>query len=153
MLFRSVLRVNEGKTGAFTVGARSSNAVTLDVQGEFARRDSATLVTLRSLQLGADSSRWLLAGSADIRTAGRGVAIDSLVLLDNRGGRVELSGAVPDTGRARFVFRADSVSLRDVGVIAQLHTPLSGWANVTAAGAGTSLAPVVNMDEIGRAHV
>lgn len=140
------LRLNEGKTGAFSIGARSGNNVTLELQGEFARVDTSMLVTLRSLQLAADKSRWLLAGPSDIRTAGRAVSIDSLVLLDNRGGRISLGGAMPDTGRARFLLRADSVALGDISMVAQLRSPLSGWANVAAAGAGTSLAPVINVD-------
>lgn len=140
------LRLNEGRTGAFSVGARSINDVSLAAQGEFARSDTATLVSLRSLALVADSGRWLLAGPADIHRLGRGVAIDSLVLMNGRGARISLNGAVPDSGRARFLFRGDSIPLRDIGVIAQVRAPLSGWANVTAAGAGTNLAPVMTAD-------
>lgn len=140
------LRMNEGRTGAFTVDARSVNRVTLGVRGEFARTDSVTRLSLRSLTLATDSSQWLLAGPAELRTAGRGITVDSVVVQNGRGGRIALEGAVPDSGRARFLLRADSVPLRDVGLVAQLRTTLGGWGHLTATGAGTTAAPVINAD-------
>jgi len=140
------MRINDGKTGAFSVGALSTNNATVSLQGEFAKADSSTLVNVRSGAITTDNGRWHLAGSTDINIVGSGVSIDSLVLLNGRGGRVALSGAVPDSGRARFFFRADSVPLHDVGALAQIRAPLSGWASISAAGAGTRLAPVFNAD-------
>jgi translocation and assembly module TamB len=142
------LRLNEGKTGAFSIGALSTNAATVVVHGEFARADSSMLVSLRSGTIMVDKSQWLLAGSSDITLAGNDVSIDSLVLLNGRGGRLALSGQVPETGRARFLFRADSVPLRDVGMLAQVKKPIAGWATITAAGAGTKLDPVFNADAV-----
>ncbi len=140
------VRVNEGRTGAFALGARETNGATIVTRGEFARADTNTLVSIRALSLATDSSRWLLSGGTDIQVTGRSFTVDSLVLLSESGGRVALSATVPDTGFARFSFAADSVPLRDIGVLAQVRRPMGGWANMTVAGAGTSLAPVINAD-------
>jgi translocation and assembly module TamB len=142
------MRLNEGKTGAFTLGALARNAATIALQGEFARADSTTLVSLRSGAIVVDKSQWHLAGASDVTLVGRNVSIDSLVLLNGRGGRVALSGDVPEEGRARFLFRADSLPLFDVGTLVQMSKPLSGWATITAAGAGTKFAPVFNADAV-----
>ncbi len=140
------LRVNEGRTGAFSVSARETNGANLATQGEFSRSDSSMLVSIRSLSLATDSSRWLMAGNSGVLLRGRDVTIDSLLLFNERGGRVALSAVVPDTGRARFHLRADSLPLRDIGMLAQIKAPLSGWANFTVTGAGSALAPVINAE-------
>jgi translocation and assembly module TamB len=140
------VRVNEGRNGAFAVGARETNGSSINTQGEFARVEGSTLFSVRSIALATDSSRWLLSGGSGIRITGRDVAIDSLVLLNERGGRMALSASVPVSGDAKFTFRADSVPLRDIGVFAQIDRPLAGWANVAVVGTGTNLAPVISAD-------
>src|SRR5213075_457425 len=60
-----MVRLNEGRTGAFSIGGRETNGANLAAQGEFARTDSSTLVSVRSLSLATDSSRWLMSGSSD----------------------------------------------------------------------------------------
>jgi translocation and assembly module TamB len=94
-----------------------------------------------------DSGRWALRTPASVRQAAGEVSIDSLVLANGRGGRLSLEARVPRTGegRARIFLRADSVPLFDVGRIAQLDRTLSGLGHLTIQGAGTSEAPVANM--------
>ena len=140
------LRVNEGRTGAFTVGIRETNGSNLATQGEFAKSDSTTFVSIRSLSVATDSSHWLMSGGSGLRIRGRDVTIDSLVLLNEHRGRISLSATIPDSGRARFLLRADSVPLRDVGILAQIRAPMAGWASLTVAGAGSSQAPVINAE-------
>ncbi|MEX2152354.1 MAG: translocation/assembly module TamB domain-containing protein [Gemmatimonadaceae bacterium] len=139
------VRFDTAKTGAFTLGAEAKNGVTLTARGDLVLARPNASVILRDIALVTDSSHWSLLGPASITQEGRGFAIDSLVLANGRGGRVALAGFAPDTGRARIQFRADSVSLRDVGRIAQLPDSLFGWAQATATGAGTSTAPVMSM--------
>jgi translocation and assembly module TamB len=140
------LRLNEGKTGAFAFGARETNGANFSAQGEFVREDSATLVSLRSVTVATDASRWLLSGSSNIRLANRDIGIDSLVLLGDRGGRIAMNATVPESGFARLMLQADSVPLRDIGVLAQVRAPMGGWASATIVGAGTRSAPVFNAD-------
>ncbi|HEX7937410.1 MAG TPA: hypothetical protein VF483_00380, partial [Gemmatimonadaceae bacterium] len=141
-----VLRLNEGRTGAFLLGVRETNGANLTTQGEFSRGDSATLLNVRSLSLLTDSSRWLMSGNSTFRLKAGDLSVDSLVVLNEHGGRLALTASVPDSGKARFLLRADSLPLRDVGVLAQLRTPMAGWSTFTVTGAGTSQLPVVNAD-------
>jgi translocation and assembly module TamB len=134
-----------GRTGVFSFGSLAKNGVTLAAHGDLALSDSTTTVVVRDIALVTDSSRWSLRGPSNIETKGRGISIDSLILVNGAGGRISLEGTVPDTGRARIFLRADSVSLHDVGRVVQLRAPFSGWAHVTAQGAGPALAPVMNM--------
>jgi translocation and assembly module TamB len=139
------VRFEAGRSGVFSFGSLAKNGVTLAAHGDLAMADSGTNIVLRDVTLVTDSSRWSLRGPSNIQTKGRGVAVDSLVLVNGAGGRISLEGSVPDTGRARIFLRADSVSLHDVGSLVQLRKPFSGWAHVTAQGAGPALAPVMNM--------
>lgn len=138
------LRFDGERRGGFTLGSRAANGVTFAARGDIAVRDSGVAVAVGALTLATDSSRWSLAGPVSIVTRGRGISIDSLVLSNGRGGRIALRGGVPDSGRAKFLFRADSIALHDVGRVAQIPTELSGWATVTVQAAGTNGAPVMN---------
>ena len=139
------LRFEPGRAGTFRFGALATNGVKLAATGEVARADTSTNVMVRELALLTDSSSWTLRGPASVRldSAG-GVAIDSLVLANRRGGQLQLTGFVPDTGKGRIILRADSVSLHDVGQVVQMDRAFSGWAHVALQGAGTSLSPVMN---------
>jgi translocation and assembly module TamB len=139
------LRFEPGRAGTFRFGALASNGVRLAAVGDVARANDSTNVLMRELALLTDSSSWTLRGPAALRldSAG-GLAIDSLVVANRRGGRIQLSGVVTDTGKGRILLRADSVSLHDVGQVMQMDRAFSGWAHVTMQGAGTSLSPVMN---------
>lgn len=141
------IRFDKGRTGVFSFGALATNGVTLDASGDLAMAESNTSLVVREFALVTDSSRWSLRGPANVQMQGRGITIDSLVLTNGAGGHIALAGFVPppDSGRARILMRADSVSLHDVGRVVQLRSPFSGWAHVTAQGAGTSLSPVMNV--------
>jgi translocation and assembly module TamB len=139
------VRLEAGRTGVFSFGSLAKNGVTLVAHGDVAIADNVTNIVVRDVALATDSSRWSLRGPSNIHTKGRGITIDSLVLVNGAGGRISLEGTVPDTGRARIFLRADSVSLHDVGSVVQSRAPFSGWAHVTAQGAGPALAPVMNM--------
>jgi len=139
------VRFEAAQTGVFAIAALAKNGVTLAANGDLVRSDSAVDAVVRTVLIATDSNRWSLRGPANVQTRGRSFTIDSLVLANGAGGRISLSGFVPDSGKAKILFRADSVALRDVGKVAQLSSPFSGWAHVTAQGAGTSAAPVMNL--------
>lgn len=147
----AAVRLADGRTGEFRLGALGRNGATLAARGAVAILPDRRDIVVREVALVTDSAHWSLRGPAHVGTTGPGgaVSIDSLVLVRSRGsGRIALHGIVPDTGRARILFRADSVPLYDVGYVAQLTTPLSGTANVTMQGAGTRDAPVMNLQAL-----
>lgn len=139
------MRLADGRSGEFTIGALGRNGATAAAAGDMAIHQDRSDIIVRQVSLGTDSSRWSLRAPAHVAMLGSGFSIDSLVLARNKGGgRMELQGIVPDSGRARILFRADSIPLYDIGYIAQLRTPLAGVANVTMQGAGTRQSPVMN---------
>ncbi len=139
------VRLDAARRGAFTFGALAINGVALSASGDLAMAESQATIVVRNLALVTDSSRWTLMGISTVQQQGSGFAMDSLVLGNGRGARVSMEGSVPANGPARMLLRADSVPLYDVGRIAQLRKTMSGWAQVTAQGAGTSAAPVMNL--------
>ena len=143
----ATIRFEAAKTGTFSINAMATNGTIFDASGDLALSDNVTSVAVRDLGLRTDSSRWTLRGISNIRLSsrGRGIAIDSLVVANGLGGRVSVEAIVPDTGKARMFLRADSVSLYDVGRVLQSRQALSGWANMSAQGAGTNAAPVINV--------
>jgi len=139
------MRLDASGRGTFSASALARNGVTWAARGDLARADSGTQVVVRGVNVVTDSSEWSLRGVSNIASRGSSVSVDSLVLTNGAGGRIALSASIPDSGKAKILFRADSVGLRDIGSVAQIKAPFSGWAFVTAQGAGTSASPVANM--------
>ena len=138
--------LDQGRSGRFRAAALARNGVTLTVAGDLALNELRNEIVVRDLGLVTDSSRWMLRAPSTIYSSKGSFAVDSLVLVRNRGGGyLRLSGSVPESGPARILFRADSVPLHDVGRVAQLKSPFSGSATVTLQGAGTLTAPVMNL--------
>ncbi|MEX2179172.1 MAG: translocation/assembly module TamB domain-containing protein [Gemmatimonadaceae bacterium] len=138
-------RLDAGRTGSITLGAVATNGVTLAARADMALGDRENDIVLHELSLATGPSRWTLRGPARIHTRGTGFTIDSLALSNGAGGRLWLAGAVPDVGRARVFFRADSIPLHDVGAVAQTRRALAGFANLSIQGTGTSDAPIMNL--------
>jgi translocation and assembly module TamB len=139
-----VARLESARRGGFAVGARATNGVTYAVGGDLALADSSTQVVMRELTVTTDSSRWALQRAAPIQFGAGGIEIDSLAITNGRGGSIALEGFVPDTGKGRVLFRADSVSLRDISAVTQMPTRMAGWAHFAVQGGGTSAAPIMN---------
>jgi translocation and assembly module TamB len=140
------VRLGDGRNGDFRVAALGRNGVTLDVGGDLALNDVRNEFRVRQLAIVTDSSRWLLRAPASIYTSRGSFAVDSLVMVRDRGrGYVRLSATVPESGPARILFRADSVPLYDIGRIAQMNAAFSGSASISLQGAGTLEAPVMNL--------
>ena len=75
-----------------------------------------------------------------------GVALDSLVLVNGAGGRIALRGAAPQLSPVSLDVAADSIGLTDIGVLAQLPSPLSGFAFVHGQITGTRSRPDLRAD-------
>lgn len=136
-------RLESARRGAIALGARGRNGVSYAFGGDLILGDTLRELLVRELTIVTDSSRWALRRPAPIKM-GTAIEIDSLAIGNGKGGSIALEGFVPDTGKGRMLFRADSVSLRDVAAVAQLPRALSGWAHLAVQGAGTSGAPVMN---------
>lgn len=148
------MQLRTDRKGTFSVGAVARNGVRFSAAGDLELQKWRSDVLFKTLSVVTDSNRWTLAKPAALTFSGdKAVSVDSLVIANGRGGRVALAGNVPDSGAAALVLRADSLPLHDVGEVLQLRSPFDGIAHVTVTGAGTALAPTMNMQaRLNRVH-
>ncbi|MEO8881259.1 MAG: translocation/assembly module TamB, partial [Gemmatimonadaceae bacterium] len=106
--------------------------------------------SLDSLQLVVDSlgglidtHQWGLVAPATIVLDTSGTHIDSLVAHGGEGGAIIVHADLPNTRPVNVSLQADSVSLADLGVLAQLSTPVSGTASGTIDITGPRASPIV----------
>ena len=141
---------------AFAIAIRSDNGPTARVVGSASSTGGAlgahsarTRVAVDSLGLTIGDSRWRLLGTAHVVQDSLGTSIDSLVVGNGAGGRIAVRGSAPQFSTVALEVAADSIGLRDLGVLAQLPSPLSGFASVHGFVTGTRAHPDMRMD----AHV
>ena len=106
--------------------------------------------TLDSLRLVVDSlggligsHEWGLATPATLVFDTVGTHLDSLVAHSGEGAAIVLHADLPNTQPVNVSLRADSVSLADLGAVAQLSTPISGIASGTMDMKGVRTAPAI----------
>ncbi|PYP65778.1 MAG: hypothetical protein DMD26_09910 [Gemmatimonadetes bacterium] len=138
---------------AFTIGARSDNGPSARVVGDafstggpIGARGAMTRIDLDSLGLTIGESRWRLAGTSHVARDSLGILLDSLVLVNGAGGRIAARGSAPQLAPVSLEVSADSVGLADFGVLAQLPSPVSGFASVHGRVTGTRARPDVRAD-------
>jgi translocation and assembly module TamB len=140
-----IARLESADRGTFSLGARGRNGVSYAFGGELALGDSASQLNVRELTVVTDSSRWAIRRAVPVQFGASGIRIDSLAIGNGRGGSIVVEGFVPDTGKGRLLFRADSVPLSDVAAVTQMARRMSGLAHIAVQGAGTAAAPVMNV--------
>ena len=121
------------KTGSFVVGSHLT----------FDRSLDSLRVVVDSLGGLIDTHQWGLVSPATIVMDTVGTRLDSLVAHSGEGGAVAVHAELPNTRPVNVSLRADSVSLADLGAIAQLATPINGTATGTIDISGTRVAPII----------
>jgi translocation and assembly module TamB len=110
----------------FRLATLSGNGPTAMAAGSILRNADTTAITLDSVSLRIGRSRWILPAPAGVRTTPAGLELVNFRLRNNTGGWLELGGSLPLKHEVRFVVRADSVPLADLGTLAQMPAPLGG---------------------------
>lgn len=136
--------------GTFDVGALSDNGPTLAFGGTIAHLAGHTDVAVQSGTVDLVSDVWRLAEAGTVRLDSTRITIDSLRMVNQKGGTVSLAGVVPDVDSVRMQFRADSVPVRDMATLLQVADTMAGWSFLHANVTGTRAAPHVTMDATGR---
>ncbi|HKH93971.1 MAG TPA: translocation/assembly module TamB domain-containing protein, partial [Gemmatimonadaceae bacterium] len=98
--------------------------------------------------VGIGASRWSLLAPTRVRNTPAGLTVDSL-LLGNGSARIGGSANIPMNAPVRGHLSAERMPLADIGVLAQLSTPIAGRLGFDLDIAGTRAAPTMTM--IGRA--
>ena len=110
----------------FNLATLSGNGPTASAGGSIVLLGDTTAITLDSVGLRIGRSRWVLPAPASVRTTSAGLELVNFRLRNNSGGWLELGGSLPLKHDVRFVVRADSVPLADLGTLAQMPAPLGG---------------------------
>ncbi|MDQ2929761.1 MAG: translocation/assembly module TamB domain-containing protein [Gemmatimonadota bacterium] len=131
----AVSAVSSRRTGSFVVGSHLA----------FDRSLDSLQLVIDSLGGLIDTHAWGLASPATIVLDTAGTRIDSLVAHSGEGGAIVVHASLPNTRPVNVSLRADSVSLADLGVLAQLATPISGTAAGTVDITGPRAAPVMTI--------
>ena len=142
------LRLASRSRGDLTFAAAGSRRAGTFVVGSHVAFDR-TLDSLRLVidSLGGlvDAHQWGLVAPATIVFDTVGTHVDSVVAHSTAGGAIVLHADLPNARPVNVSLRADSVSLGDLGAVAQLSTPVSGTATGTLDIAGPRTAPTMTL--------
>lgn len=130
-----------------------------DVQGRMALRDGPEIestINLRvrndtvtsvvsALQIAFSDHDWRLEKPTTIVVAPDAWSVDSLALAGSRGGNLGLDAAVQSGSPSRLALSGDSVSLRDLGILAQAPFELGGALSFDLSARGERDAPEVTL--------
>lgn len=138
---------------SFDVSVSSDNGPAARLVGEasstggaIGAHEAVTRLVLDSIGLAIGDSRWHLLGASHVMRDSLGITIDSLALGNGAGGRIALRGTAPQHAPVALELSGDSLALADLGVLAQLQSPLSGYASLTGRVLGTRASPQMQLD-------
>jgi translocation and assembly module TamB len=86
---------------------------------------------------------WRLASPGRLTLAAGDLALESLTLRGDSGGRIVAGGTLPAAGTIDVRITGDSVDLRDVRALVGYKPTLDGWADLDLVMAGTRAAPTM----------
>ena len=145
-LRRAGLRVTlDSRTaGRVALSSESENGPTLLAAAAVERHGRDTLdVRVDTMTVMVAEDRWTLAAPATLRATGAGLTLEPLELRGLDGGRLSLAGSLPETAPISLAFRADSVPLADVALLAQSTVPYTGRLDLQWQATGTRTQPVM----------
>ena len=128
----------------FSASGRAGNGTALQASGEYSAVGDSTDVRLDSLDIAIGKSRWGLLLPMRVRNTPAGLTVDTLVLGAGTA-RLAGSASIPATAPVRGHFRADGMPLADIGVLAQLTTPIAGRLGFDLDIAGTRAKPTLSL--------
>ncbi|HEU4721183.1 MAG TPA: translocation/assembly module TamB domain-containing protein [Gemmatimonadaceae bacterium] len=142
-----VARLLDKGRALFSATGRAGNGTALRASGEYAAVGDSTDVRLDTLDVAIGKSRWALQLPMRVRNTPSGMTVDT-VLLGNGSARLAGSADIPTGAPVRGHFRAERVPLADLGVLAQLKTPIAGRLGFALDLAGTRAAPTLALSGV-----
>jgi translocation and assembly module TamB len=128
----------------FSATGKAGNGTALRASGEYAIVADSTDVRLDTLDIAIGTSRWALLAPMRVRTTPAGLTVDTLLLGAGRA-RLAGSASIPVNAPVRGHLRADGMPLADIGVLAQLKTPIAGRLGFDLDIAGTRAQPTLSL--------
>lgn len=134
----------------FTAGARAENGAQLRTAGDWMSSRDTTAVRLDTLSLSVGLSRWSLRQPSRFLQSATEFTLDTLIIANADGARITGFADAPRAAPVRMRLRADSVSLSDLGVLAQLPADLAGRLSADLTVAGTRAQPTMTFTAAAR---
>jgi translocation and assembly module TamB len=128
----------------FSTTGKAGNGTALRASGEYAVVADSTDVRLDTLDIAIGTSHWGLLLPMRVRTTPAGLTVDT-VLLGAGAARLAGSANIPTNAPVRGHLRADGLPLADLGVLAQLKTPIAGRLGFDLDIAGTRAQPTLSL--------
>jgi translocation and assembly module TamB len=134
---------SRGELTLSAAGNRRAGSFVIGSHLAFHRSLDSLRLVIDSLGALIDAHQWRLVAPATIVFDTVGTRIDSIVAHSGEGGSITVHADLPNTRPVNVSVRADSVSLADLGAVAQLATPISGTATGTVDISGPRAAPII----------
>ena len=129
--------VLDGTHARFALRSSSEGGLNLRSVGDWHGQADTTMLRLDTLDLAIGASRWSLRRPSVFTQSAAGATLDTLLFADATGARIAGFVQAPMDAQANIHFRADSVSLADIGTLAQLPSSLTGRLSMDLGVAGT----------------
>ena len=129
----------------FSARARTENGAQLLAAGDWRALMDTTTVRLDTVDLLIGASRWALRRPSLFTQTAGGATLDTVLFADAAGGRIAGFMQAPMVAPTTMHLRADSVSLGDVGALAQLPSALAGRLSVDLDIGGTRDQPKMTL--------
>ncbi|MEO8561095.1 MAG: translocation/assembly module TamB domain-containing protein [bacterium] len=128
----------------FGATASAVNGTNIRAVGDYSQVGDSVDVQLDTLSLAIGESRWGLLLPSRVTKTPATLTLDTL-LLANGVARLSGSARVPAGAPVRAHFRADSIPLSDIGILAQLSTRLAGRVGLDLDVSGTTQSPMMTL--------
>ena len=138
---RAEVQLADARSGRLALTARSETGPSAAVLGQVRRDGDSTFVTLDTVALDVGTGSYRLERPAQLLLYTRGVSLDSLMLRHERAGWIAARAWLPRDGDVDVHVATDSLSLADIGLLAQSELPLRGRLQGDWRVRGTRLAP------------
>ena len=140
----------EGKTrSSFRVAAVTKAGVKAKMAGTMESVDSVRVLRLDTLTVDMTNHRWALQSPSRIVSDRSATTIDSIVLSNGQGGRVDMRGVIPSTRPVALSVRVDSLALSDLATLGDVKTALQGYVTLDGHVTGTKLRPEIRLTSLG----
>ncbi|MGH7665357.1 MAG: translocation/assembly module TamB domain-containing protein [Gemmatimonadaceae bacterium] len=136
--------LEEPASGGFDLRIASANAGPAELAGDFDIANDTTTLLIESIVVRPDSTgQWDLASATRVVLAPDGALLDSLLLRHSDAGFIAIYASLPRSRPVDVRLSADSISLAELGVLAQLPMALEGAGRVEMSITGPRLDPEI----------
>jgi translocation and assembly module TamB len=131
--------------GRLALGIGSATGPRGRMSFAYAMSGDTTRLLVDTLSAVIAERQWTLAAPSRVTLDSTGVAVDSLAVVADGGGRVVLAGDFPSTRPVDASFRMYQVPLADLGALAQSRSPLGGLLTLDLTVAGMREDPTMRI--------